>query len=527
MRWTLVVLAALGASCVPFLDTSPIDSPGELDSSTDSSDIADTATDSPESDVDAAADSESDADAGLDSDETRDADVAPDAPPGTLNPCVSGAPRCDEQGFLRIVCDGVPTLQNCTFGCVDGECQPTCHQRNGCSADGGAVLECDGDSPEVDQECPEGLACVGGGCRGAGDCEPRTSRCNPAGDLALCDETGAEELVIPCPGAACLQVWADDDGDGWGDPASGQHHACALRTGWADNASDCDDSVETGPETPCAGFSVAPPGEFLMGTPSGEVEPIPEFEQNQQLVAFDRPLLVMQTEVTQALWAEASGTVTNPSFHSDCPTCPVERVNWFEALEFANRLSDREGRSRCYVLSECGGSFGAGCDDGDQFCPGGFSCDRVEFAGTDCDGYRLPTEAEWEYFTRAGNPGPFAGSPSDIAWYRDSVEDGRPQPVGGLAANAWGIHDAQGNVAEWVMDVAVGPHSGSLDSPTVNPLVFGTASDVSDLVARVTRGGGFASTENACRSASRGVSLPQDRVFSVGLRLVRTQTEAR
>lgn len=505
-RFMSVAGLGLVAACLPFLDTSPIQVP-----------------DGDTRDVDV---NPGDTNVGFDveRDPTADVDVAPDVPTGSSDPCATGEPRCDEAGSLLLSCDGSPVVENCTFGCEDGACLATCAQRNGCSPDGTSVLECNGDVPEVDQVCPDGLACVGGGCRGATDCEPQSSRCNPAGDLALCDLTGAEEIVIPCPGATCQAVWLDRDGDGWGDSAAGVRHACQISDGVADNGFDCDDDAPTGPDTPCAGFSLVPEGEFLMGTPSGEIEPIPELERNQQLVAFDRRLLVMQTEVTQELWTEVSGTVSNPAFNADCSTCPLERVNWFEALEFANRLSAAEGLQRCFTLSECAGSFGAGCDDGDHFCSGGFACDRVEFVGLDCTGYRLPTEAEWEYFTRAGSGGPFAGSPADLGWYRDTVEESETQPVGGLAENAWGIQDAHGNVGEWVLDLAVGPHSGGMEEPTYNPLVFGTPEDISELRSRITRGGGFVSTENACRAAARATSLPQDRVFSVGFRLVRTHT---
>ncbi|MFT6399778.1 MAG: sulfatase activating formylglycine-generating enzyme [Bradymonadia bacterium] len=266
-------------------------------------------------------------------------------------------------------------------------------------------------------------------------------------------------------------------------------------------------------------------GTFLMGTPSGEIEPTPPAEVNQQTVEITHDLLVMETEVTQELWLEKSGTVTNPAFHSDCPACPVERVNWFEALMFANAVSELERLPACYELSECSGSFAGGCAEGDQFCPG-FTCDSVTFAGVDCLGYRLPTEAEWEYLARADSTGPFDGSVEELAWFRTTLDTSESQPVGGKLPNAWGLFDLHGNVGEWVMDIIDAPYPES-ESTLLNPLVFGDADDVSELAARGVRGGGFVSVESAIRAASRGQTIPEDRVFTVGIRLVRTfYTEA-
>ena len=520
-----LILASVGlGACITFLDTSPIDRPDVVATDTaGDSDTIDVTADSDAVEADAEPDVPTDTEPDVPTDVGSDAESDGDtAPPPTGDPCVASDPWCDDLGALLVRCDTVPFIENCTFGCEDGACRPTCAQETGCSVDGTAVIECFGESPEVDELCPDGFACVGARCRGNGDCVPGSSRCNVAGDLVLCDETGAEEVIVSCPGATCGTVWLDHDEDGWGNGAAGARYACSDTEITAPNGDDCDDNIATDETSPCPGFSLISAGEFRMGTPSGEIEPIPELESREQLVAFDRSLLVMQTEVTQELWVERAGTVTNPAFHADCPTCPVERVNWFEALTFSNRMSESEALEPCYSMSECSGSFGGGCEDGDQFCGGGYVCDRVEFSGLNCPGYRLPTEAEWEYFARAGSAGPFSGRPSDLAWYRETVTDGASQTARGLAANAWGIHDVHGNVAEWVMDLATEPHQGGLEDATLNPLLFGSATDVSELRARVTRGGGFVSTENACRSGSRGVSLPQDRVFSVGLRLVRT-----
>ncbi len=497
-RLGVALALVVTSSCIPFLDTSPIEAAGAAE---------DTLSDVPDAAADISPDS---------ADTALDADVEPERG----DPCLTDTSWCDPLGRLRVTCDIFPVIENCTFGCEDGECRETCEVPSGCNPEGNSVLECDGAVPEPAEQCNDGEACVGGGCRDTGACEPGGSSCNVAGDLVLCDETGADNVTVTCPGATCIEVWRDSDEDGWGDAASGVRHACELPASTADNPHDCDDTVATEPTSPCAGFVLVQGGSFLMGTPPGESDPIPPAEVNRQMVEITRDLLVMETEVTQELWETQTLEATNPAFNQGCPMCPVERVSWFEALKFANQVSEAAGLPVCYELSECSGVFTGGCEPDDEFCSG-YSCDNVTFEGFDCTGFRLPSEAEWEYFTRAGSTGPFGGRVEELAWFRTNLETLESQPVGGLLPNAWGLYDVHGNVGEWVMDVVDGPYATS-EETQVDPLPFGEVEDVSELTPRGVRGGGFNSSESAIRAASRGQSIPGDRVHLVGLRLVRT-----
>lgn len=156
---------------------------------------------------------------------------------------------------------------------------------------------------------------------------------------------------------------------------------------------------------------------------------------------------------------------------------PVEGVSWWDAVRFCNALSEDEGLTPAYRM-------------------------RGEDVARDsaADGYRLPTEAEWEHACRAGTSGPRYGPLDDIAWYRGNSGE-RPHPAGGRLPNAWGLHDMLGNVWEWCWDV-------------YDAEVYGTY--------RVLRGGGWFDEHWSCRASVRRRSHPSFRVDDVGFRLARS-----
>ncbi|MCA9526508.1 MAG: SUMF1/EgtB/PvdO family nonheme iron enzyme, partial [Myxococcales bacterium] len=150
------------------------------------------------------------------------------------------------------------------------------------------------------------------------------------------------------------------------------------------------------PETPArpALLRIAP-GVFLMGSTAGQREHASD--ERLHRVELSRPFLLTVTEVTQGSWERLMGN--NPSFFRACgPRCPVERVNWYEAVTFANTLSASEGRTACYATEGCTGVVGSGCGRATgrrNWCLGDYRCRAVQ-AVPGCTGYRLPTEAEWE-----------------------------------------------------------------------------------------------------------------------------------
>ena len=232
--------------------------------------------------------------------------------------------------------------------------------------------------------------------------------------------------------------------------------------------------------------------------------------ERQHVVHIGQPFLIRQTEVTQAEWTRYLGTA--PAHFSSCGGgCPVERVSWYEALTFANRLSDADGLERCYDLEDCDGRAGEG-----------LACAAATWVGTHaCAGYRLPTEAEWEYAARAetstsrwidDSQGLDCDDPGlhRTAWI-DCNSDGHPHPVATKEPNPWGLYDVYGNVFEWVWDAL-----GDYEDPATDPT--GPAGGAQ----RVLRGGSWANGGRAARSAHRSSGEPNAGVADLGFRLARS-----
>ncbi|WP_131102762.1 formylglycine-generating enzyme family protein [Streptomonospora litoralis] len=160
---------------------------------------------------------------------------------------------------------------------------------------------------------------------------------------------------------------------------------------------------------------------------------------------------------------------------------PVTDVSWLEAVRFCNRLSRAAGRTPCYT-------DGGDPDGLDVVCDWGAS------------GYRLPSEAEWEYACRAGDAGVRYGDLDDIAWHRGN-SGAAAHDVATKAPNAWGLHDTIGNVWEWCWD-------------RYDPRVYGPY--------RVFRGGGWNDLPRGCRASCRRKSHPTLRTDDLGFRLARS-----
>jgi len=184
-----------------------------------------------------------------------------------------------------------------------------------------------------------------------------------------------------------------------------------------------------------------------------------------------------QVPVTRELYREVMGRVNEGPGGPQSPFCDV---SWLDALRFCNALSEQSGLSPCYRIGD--------------------DPDGLEAAwNIASDGYRLPSEGEWEYACRAGSEGVRYGDLDAIAWHAGNSEE-RVHDVGGKLPNRWGLHDMIGNAWEWCWDL-------------YDPTVYGSY--------RVFRGGGWQDLPRSCRASRRRKSHPTLRIDDLGFRVAR------
>ena len=244
------------------------------------------------------------------------------------------------------------------------------------------------------------------------------------------------------------------------------------------------------------------PGEFRMGTTKEYVDNLARLdpfggrdvvaEQPEHSVRITQTFSLRSYEVTQGQYLAVVGE--NPSNFKQSNNRPVEQVSWIDAVKFCNRLSERDGRKPYYRL------------DGDY----------VTIAGA--NGYRLPTEAEWEWACRAGSSTlfPFGrddGALSEYAW--NFVNSHATEPVGQRRPNAWGLYDMLGNVQEWCADWY--DEKYYVLSPAGDPQGRTGGTE------RVARGGSYMSIRDHCRPAARGHFPPRFLDKSLGFRVAADQ----
>jgi len=207
---------------------------------------------------------------------------------------------------------------------------------------------------------------------------------------------------------------------------------------------------------------VIPAGEFMMGANEGAIDAKPAHPVKIEGFLMD------QNEVTQEAYEKV--TRTNPSRRKN-PRNPVEQVTWTAAVKFCNARSSQEGLKPCYDTNTWACDFSA-------------------------NGYRLPTEAEWEYACRSGSTAQYyygdnADELKSFGWFEGN-SDSKTHPAGQRKPNAFGLYDMAGNVWEWCNDFYATKYYR--ESPGENP------PGPNQGEKRVLRGGAWSSSAGNCRS---------------------------
>ncbi|MBN1594056.1 MAG: formylglycine-generating enzyme family protein [Candidatus Coatesbacteria bacterium] len=244
-----------------------------------------------------------------------------------------------------------------------------------------------------------------------------------------------------------------------------------------------------------------PAGHFLMGSPSDETgrNSSEGPQRTVNISAFE----ISETEITERQWEDVMGWIDSRKGVN----YPVENATWYDCAEFCNKMSEQEGFAKCYTITDVR-----------------YNGRHINLANVTCNfdanGYRLPTEAEWEYACRAGTTTRFHSGDADsdldrAGWYFDNSNYSKQQ-VAQKQPNAWGLYDMHGNLKEWCWDMYRADYYGTRPDPDTNPRGpdSGTPS--------VTRGGSWYAAAQYCRSACRDNYWVGTGTSYIGFRIVRS-----
>jgi len=380
-------------------------------------------------------------------------------------------------------------------GC-GGTCLPGCGVGETCDETSGQCEVC---TPDCDgRECgSDGCGASCGDCLADASCVDGICVCDFVDCDGICCVSGEICYAGSCCSADCAGRDCGSDGCGG---------TCGVGCGTGET---CDETsgqceVEVGE------FVSIDPVSFEMGSPGGEAGRWSN--EVQHTVSLTRSFTMLSTELTLGAFEALMGY--SPPDHLGCGTdCPVEDVNWHEAAACCNVLSAAEGFASCYTCTGAGTAV---------------DCEPAVAYATpyDCPGYRLPTEAEWEYAARAGTVtatynGDLDNRHVDCEYPNDVLDSiawscgnggGKRHVVSALTSNEWGLYDMLGNVWEWCHDWDGDYPTGSVEDP------WGPTSGT----LRSVRGGSWFNGARSSRAAARISVDPANRIITLGFRFVRT-----
>jgi formylglycine-generating enzyme required for sulfatase activity len=229
-----------------------------------------------------------------------------------------------------------------------------------------------------------------------------------------------------------------------------------------------------------------PKGSFYMGTDdTDDWDNLPKHK-----ITISNDFYMAKYEITQEQWKVVYGNISNPSKYVGTKF-PVDQITWFKTLDLCNQLSKIEKLTECYTING-----------------------ETVTCNWNANGYRLPTEAEWEYACRGGTISDFYGTISEIGWTNSNSKNA-PNEVGLKLPNSFGLYDMSGNIYEWCWDYYDSEYYAT--SPASDPKGPVTGEE------RILRSGSWIDGDSKAKSITRHSAIPGLYNFNWGVRVVRNK----